>query len=221
MASHSSLGIVGEMLYRIVITAMAAGTVFCILCVSAWINLSENIHVSRNQGVTRDSISRIAQVIEDYRTQNGALPATLADIPRLRGVPANALSDRWNRPIQYQLRDNGTYELFSWGRDGRPGGTGFDADLYHDKREGRSARPTLVDFYFNSESENVRANGFVIAALAAAGVTAVTVFQTLGMNNRNGTNLGSGVTFASVAVVVVLAIIVGVILMPLHIPNGH
>jgi general secretion pathway protein G len=45
-----------------------------------------------------------------------------------RAAPA----DPWGRPYVYRAPGaNGEFELVSYGRDGKPGGTGEDADIGH------------------------------------------------------------------------------------------
>ncbi len=44
--------------------------------------------------------------------------------PYLRSVPR----DPWGNPFSYES-DGSTYEIISFGRDGRPGGTGENADI--------------------------------------------------------------------------------------------
>jgi general secretion pathway protein G len=44
--------------------------------------------------------------------------------PYLKKVPV----DPWGRPFQYSF-DNGNYTITSFGEDGQPGGTGYNADI--------------------------------------------------------------------------------------------
>lgn len=37
--------------------------------------------------------------------------------------------DPWNNPFIYNVRDDGTYELISYGADGQAGGTGINSDI--------------------------------------------------------------------------------------------
>ncbi len=45
--------------------------------------------------------------------------------PYMKDMPL----DVWSHPYQYQLKSNGTIEISSLGRDGKPGGTGMDKDI--------------------------------------------------------------------------------------------
>jgi hypothetical protein len=42
---------------------------------------------------------------------------------------ANRTTDGWNRSLRYVIDPNGTFVLSSLGRDGKPGGSGDDADV--------------------------------------------------------------------------------------------
>jgi hypothetical protein len=209
------------MLYRSFVSFIAAAIVFCVLLLSAWINLSDDPTVCRNQTRTRALLRQFSQRIEQFRAGNGAPPKQIADIPGLQAQAANQRLDRWNHPLEYHPHENGEYDLFSLGRDGRPGGAGLDADLYHDRREGKLARPTLSQFVFTLDGNEIYHWTFLIAGFAAACVTFTTVFQSLAFQSRKQVESNYGFDFISTSVLVVLACVVGVILMPLHIPNGH
>ena len=45
--------------------------------------------------------------------------------PYVKEIPL----DVWNHPYQYQLESNDKIEIFSFGRDGKPGGEGIDKDI--------------------------------------------------------------------------------------------
>ena len=81
--------------------------------------------------VTRSLLHELQDQITDYQRKNGHLPATLAELEEVKnrslridraGLPV----DGWERPIHYEVQGN-SYELYSLGRDGQPGGTGPDA----------------------------------------------------------------------------------------------
>jgi len=61
-----------------------------------------------------------------YLEKDGKLPDSLASLP-IREHYANRTSDGWGRPLIYQV-DGDSFTLTSYGRDGKPGGEGDDAD---------------------------------------------------------------------------------------------
>jgi len=91
---------------------------------------------------TRAQIDGLAKALDQYRIDMGHYPSTEqglavlvtkpADEPRWAGpYLAKAVpKDPWHNDYQYRSPgEHGEYDLFSLGRDGRPGGEGEDADL--------------------------------------------------------------------------------------------
>jgi general secretion pathway protein G len=95
----------------------------------------------------RTQMSLLATALDNYRLDNGGYPTTEQGLLALRGrptsgtVPANWRGpylrrdvplDPWNRSYVYQspgIRNPNGFDLMSYGRDGKTGGTGEDADL--------------------------------------------------------------------------------------------
>jgi len=93
--------------------------------------------------VARAQIDAFDKALDQFRLDVGRYPTTeeglqalvvqLSSEPSWRGpylkkaVPA----DPWGRPYVYEQpgAHNGDFDLQSYGRDGRPGGTGEDADV--------------------------------------------------------------------------------------------
>ena len=91
---------------------------------------------------TRAQIDGLQKSLDQYRLDVGRYPSTEqglavlvakpADEPRWAGpYLSKALpKDPWNNAYQYRSPgEHGEYDLLSFGRDGRPGGEGEDADL--------------------------------------------------------------------------------------------
>ena len=79
----------------------------------------------------RTQIEAIQEALGRYRADRGAYPTTAQGLDALRGpyLPAGVPRDPWGRPYRYTAPASGGYVLFTLGRDGRPGGTGEDADV--------------------------------------------------------------------------------------------
>lgn len=95
----------------------------------------------------RTQIELLGTALDNYRLDNGAYPSTEQGLEALRVKPARAPipaswrgpylrkdvpNDPWGRPYIYRFpgdRNAGSYDLSSLGRDGKPGGTGEDADI--------------------------------------------------------------------------------------------
>jgi len=94
--------------------------------------------------VARAQIDAIEKALDQYRLDTSRYPNTEQGLDALTTKPANevrwqgpylkraAPADPWGRPYVYRAPGaNGEFELVSYGRDGKPGGTGEDADIGH------------------------------------------------------------------------------------------
>lgn len=79
---------------------------------------------SRTDLTMRDLAGRIRTAFKQGRS----IPADLTTLPEHRRDSVD-VNDGWGRPMTARWLVGGTVELLSLGRDGRPGGTGEDADL--------------------------------------------------------------------------------------------
>jgi len=86
---------------------------------------------------TRIQISNITQALKLYRLQNGRYPSTDEGLNALvRPGPGGKRyldslpKDAWGRDFVYLSPGvHGDFDILSYGRDGRPGGSGPDADI--------------------------------------------------------------------------------------------
>jgi general secretion pathway protein G len=87
-------------------------------------------------------IGALEKALDQYRIDTGhypnaqqglaALNAKPADEPRWDGpyLKKAVPNDPWGKPYQYKIPgDHGEVDIFSFGRDGAPGGSGQDADI--------------------------------------------------------------------------------------------
>ena len=94
--------------------------------------------------VARTDLKTIGAALKLYRLDNGDYPTTaqglaaLAKKPTTEPVPTNWSSegylaqlptDPWGKPYVYRYDGSGSFDLRSYGKDGKPGGEGTDADL--------------------------------------------------------------------------------------------
>ena len=80
----------------------------------------------RDLTVTRIAITGIR--IRAYWKANGKLPASLSDLPMLKGRDDSTI-DGWGRPIKYDVTGTATVTLSSLGADGVADGTGLNDDI--------------------------------------------------------------------------------------------
>src|SRR5919198_3755611 len=92
--------------------------------------------------VARAQIESLEKALDQYRLDRRHSPSAEQGLDALVSRPANepnwngpylkkALpSDPWGRPYVYRVPgQKGEFDLYSLGRDGRPGGSGEDADI--------------------------------------------------------------------------------------------
>jgi general secretion pathway protein G len=92
--------------------------------------------------VAKAQIDALQKALDQFRIDTGHYPATDAGLAVLVARPADepkwsgpylakaVPADPWGRAYVYrQPGQHGDYDLLSYGRDGRPGGDGDDADL--------------------------------------------------------------------------------------------
>lgn len=91
----------------------------------------------------RTDVAQLMQALKLYRLDNQRYPSTeqglkaLVVKPTVEPLPLNwktyiekLPTDPWGQPYQYLTPGlKGDVDVFSWGADGKPGGTGRDADI--------------------------------------------------------------------------------------------
>ena len=94
------------------------------------------------QSAAKAQIELLGQALDQFRLDTGRYPTTsegleaLLQDPGVEGWDGPYLRksviprDPWNRPYIYQSPgSHGEYDLYSYGRDGSPGGEGEDSDV--------------------------------------------------------------------------------------------
>lgn len=93
-----------------------------------------------NVNLARTQVQSVGAKIEAYQMDTGSLPGSLSDLIR---QPSGAngwlgpysregdLKDPWNRELAYSPDSSSSqgFSLVSLGKDGKPGGQSFDADI--------------------------------------------------------------------------------------------
>ena len=87
-------------------------------------------------------IGALEKALDQYRIDTGRYPSTEQGLAALNVKPADEArwggpylkkavpSDPWGNPYQYRMPgEHSEVDVFSLGRDGRPGGTDADADI--------------------------------------------------------------------------------------------
>ncbi|WP_312684493.1 type II secretion system major pseudopilin GspG [Stenotrophomonas chelatiphaga] len=93
--------------------------------------------------LAKAKVETIASKIENYRLDTNRLPGKLDELVTApSGVngwmgpyaKASDLDDPWGRPLEYRAPgESQDYDLISLGKDGKPGGSSFDADIRYEQ----------------------------------------------------------------------------------------
>jgi general secretion pathway protein G len=81
--------------------------------------------------VARAQIDAIEKALDHYRLEHRRYPTSEEGLQALGPYMKKAVpNDPWGRPYVYRIPgQKGEFELFSYGRDGKAGGSGEDADI--------------------------------------------------------------------------------------------
>jgi hypothetical protein len=101
---------------------IALGLVLSLVLAFAWVCGISPYEMTHTAMV--ETFVRINQYAEVHRS----LPPSLDVLPKRDGY-ANRTTDGWNRPLRYRVTSNGVITLQSFGADGKPGGSGENADI--------------------------------------------------------------------------------------------
>ncbi len=95
-----------------------------------------------NVNIARAQIDSLGKALDTYRLDVGAYPTTDQGLQALIVKPdgvdrwagpylqKQVPPDPWTRPYRYKAPgDHGDYDLYSYGADGQPGGTGENVDI--------------------------------------------------------------------------------------------
>ena len=120
----------GLILCFAIIGALAGMFVFLSVIYILWVNYDRGIRVKPYASYWR--LVNLGNGFDDYKKQNGVLPADVIQLVNFRPDLANDTNDAYGRPvilIPYSEK-TGYGELISYGRDGKPGGENkFDRDI--------------------------------------------------------------------------------------------
>jgi hypothetical protein len=193
-----------------------------------------------SQARTLADIGRVCRALEAYRHEKHALPRTLRNLPPVALLHfgtdgTGAPLDWWRRQLHYWT-DGTSYRVSSYGRDGKPGGVGFDYDVSSDDLETKQAaptgwwnvslpkqaRPTFWQFVTDLGQHYGTGSGSAtfLAAILSGAVAFFLGYQTIGRSAP--TRRGRWVLFGGLLLTTAGTLVVAIMyLIPLHIPSGH
>jgi hypothetical protein len=118
-------------LAAILLSAFAVAGCVCPACL-----LDHFVTVITPVEMTDSAITETFVRIDLYAKEHGTTPPSLDVLPERKGY-MNRITDGWGRPLLYEVSDDGRLTLTSYGKDGKPGGSGEDADIsrsYYSRR---------------------------------------------------------------------------------------
>jgi general secretion pathway protein G len=100
-------------------------------------------HVGKSEvQAAKSQINALEKALDQFRLDTGHYPVTEQGLAALNAQPSGETrwqgpylkkavpNDPWNNPYQYlSPGEHGEFDLYSWGKDGKPGGTGEAADI--------------------------------------------------------------------------------------------
>lgn len=201
------------------IAAMVVGLLATGLAIiSAWTGADNNLDDGRFQRFTAHGLDKVRAAISVYQSNHSVPPASLGLLPEGSGSPMRedehgAMADFWGHPLTYSVRGS-RYELVSYGRDGKPGGSGLDSDLLCSDRVAPRAIFSLGDFL-----REPAAKGMLSVGIGAGVVTLLLTFFIFdpGELRRDGWPA----EIAKLICTLVFAVIMASFGMAFHIQSGH
>ncbi|NLE39810.1 MAG: hypothetical protein GX621_17460, partial [Pirellulaceae bacterium] len=104
------------------------------------------------------TVESIGRAIDQWRETHGKLPESLAILDgdehqsdlNIRLNDEGEVIDRWGNPLAYRIEGD-SFELLSYGEDGKPGGTWFDSDIVHGDPYPPESFPPSLGVFWSSE----------------------------------------------------------------------
>ena len=87
--------------------------------------------------LAKAQVQTLAEKVQQFESDTGALPGSLTELVQSDAsgwlgpyAKEAELKDPWNHAWEYKSPgDNKAFDLLSYGKDGKPGGTSVDADI--------------------------------------------------------------------------------------------
>ncbi len=131
----------GFTLIELLVTIAIIATLAAIVAPSLFGNIGE-----ARRGTAKSQIQILSLALDAYRLDNETFPTTEQGLEALRSVPAADPPPNWKGPYLRQLvpldpwgrayvyaspglSNPNAYDLYTLGKDGKPGGDGEDADI--------------------------------------------------------------------------------------------
>ncbi len=203
-----------KMLGLRLLLACLFGAAITALALSAGLSEAAHSTLESRQAITRHTLTQINKAVADYRLTHHALPRSLS---QLKTATADGdysrYHDGWGHPFVYAVQ--GTHFLVvSYGRDGKPGGTGWDMDLTSDNPHPPNDELTFRQFLTYPETQDLVQWACISGILA--GLLCWFTVQPQTLTWRSALGLAGQVLVTLAAAALIALVITG-----LHYPSGH
>lgn len=204
---------------KTVLLALLIGTcVFSTAYLAAWLGVRDISAFTGRHWQTRFILREMHDAIEQHHKDTGVLPTTPDAVAAIKELVFETAEngrvlDRWGNPIAYSQTGD-SFDLWSYGRDGQPGGVGLDGDIHSGVRDYGDSLATLRQFAFELNTTGI------FGACVASGLLAMALFYFLSRKLKSETNAAVGV-LSSVFVTLIFSLFVAAGLVVLSIPSGH
>lgn len=210
-----------QALYRFVIASCVGFIVTALAILVAWQSVRDSMQVRPQQWYTQLVLREIDDAITAYQQKSNGLPRSLGELRtvekegrlQFRFDENGVILDGWHRPFLSTF-DGTNFVVTSYGRDGKPGGTGPDCDLTNKNRHPRESLLTFLQFVCDRSLRGM-VGTCVVCGVLAFFLSLLTV-KPLDLTRR-----GRFVLARKLVATVIGAVIVAVIISALHIPSGH
>jgi hypothetical protein len=134
---------------RVGLGLLAGAIVAGLASVVAWQQTRDSEGLNWDRKMTQSDIQFLGSEIESYRKEFGTLPRRLEELGHSTNNFSVNLTDLWGRPLNYSVEGT-NYLILSFGRDGKPGGRGFDCDISSRDLQPVGSNLTFRQFLFDA-----------------------------------------------------------------------
>jgi hypothetical protein len=205
-------------LVRLMAALLVTVIVSSIAYYCAWRNYRRWEGFRSLQDLTERELDHVRERVELYRAATGKLPGSLAEVPDWENSEVH-LDERkqpvdvWWNAIQYELAGDG-FVVYSFGRDGQPGGEGLDGDLY--PRSSGRPRPVATLWQFTTDLPTGGMRLSCVMAGAFAGLVCL-----LPARGRPANRQSWWRAVARILVTALAAVVAALVISVVHLPTGH
>lgn len=222
------------LIIRLALSALVGLVVFGISVLVVWRNSPKTLMTNTTlHAWTRYSLRKGEDFIQERLRETGRPPESLQEFApelaeetfsnsRVPIIKKGMIVDGWGRPLQYTVQET-SYTLQSLGRDGKPGGTGFDRDRSYFTTIDLDSdgpiwsnppMPTFRQFLFELPTAGM-IRGCALSGIIAF-LAAMFIIRPTKLSAKHSLGIGLQIVFTALA-----AVVFAWFIMQLHTPTGH